>query len=861
MAIDLALSTGGQRQSRSSRSGTAQVAVGEVTEQRRDFSREQVRSGRDPRVGSAAGGLADALGSFFPGLIKEANARELAQIKKENAEEAIRIENAVREDRDGAREAIATKDFSKFIPNDEFRSREVLQNVFRSVTAQTLAHEDFENDLKLRIKDTAPSGDPDDTVETFLNEQLEGADEIFKQAYGQTISKLSQKEVADFRQSRLELHQLRAESTATELIKDEIANGVVPVTAEGLMAMRSKVIGFLPMNAPDKVMRADAIVDNTLITMAAGDGPGAAVALKLAAYPDPNRDGTSVMTRPATKDKYQAAVNKQIQARRRTKTLAAHEDLEGLEERLARVDENPDDNLSDIHAGVLAHLETHGDSEAYDTLRNNVRAAMKAKGSNVANYRMIARGQMPVLSTGQWNKQALGLWNGEGLAEMVKEGLTPEAAEVRVMQVLAQRGSGSTLMAHNSAVLLGGTDPEQLRQSYARIQALDLATDRKMEGLHLDGDATGVYHLMNSAAKSNPNDPEAPFKALEQFRTAMDAAADGGGDPAKHYESRVDRPGSKFATTKGKVGSMQLGSKAWDAFSQKELESDGFLARNTFGIIGGQSKPDFDELAPVAQDRIVRMVNIASFLLSTKSASDDEIMALTTELIRGEFGLELDLDGNKVVTIDQTPTVAVGADGSPLPGAAVDAVVLDRALETLQLPEHAALLMAMGGVGTIGQDPLTKQGQGLVVQSIANGFSQDVNLTPGRTMVMPFADLPPELPNTFFENVEADLLKDRLSLTIPLAPGPGENPRKYITDALFMYYNDVTKSWTLRYADTGATKMSLAELSAKNAAARAEDATMTDFDRATALRASVPANDPFKARAGLFPTPRAPPGV
>jgi GH24 family phage-related lysozyme (muramidase) len=814
MAIDLALSTGGERQSRTRRAEAQPVDTGEVTTRSRDFART-VSVVRPASVDMT--GLTNSLTSFFGGLIQNEQERELERQDNENKDEIARLEAEVRQDREGARLAIRTGDYTKFIPKDSLRRRRVIQQNFQRLVAQRMAADDFEGDLRAKIRATPMDGDPEDAIGAFLKDNLKGADPAFAQTYTRVISQLSKKEVSEFTEGRLELQQAKAERLSIETIQRDVGGGLVPPTVDGLIAMRSKITGALPMNAPEAVGRGDAIMDQTLISMAAG---GNALALKLAEMPDPMRDGTSVLSR--NPGKLEKAAQAFIKRKNDVATVQADNELEDFEERLAVIrlgQPREGDSLASLWADHIAHKQRHGDSNKADTIRDKIVEEMNKKGITAGSYKRIAKGLLPGVSDADWSKVAKSLWDGTAIPALMAEGLSEEAARNRAWQALGRRGSGKEARDANGAVLLGSTNAQEVSETFVKLMAVDRISDRPMKNFHLPENATDLYSTMLWAQKSGRD----PMQVRAQFLEALDAS-NGEGGPRSHFEQRLVSPGAGRGMDKGKTqgrgGVSEQAAKLWSEIDRQDLETAGLINRATGGLLGGTTLPAYDELPPVAQDRLESAINTASFMLSRSHVSVDEVRALAGEMVRGEFGLELSPEGKPSITLDQTPPLSLAPDGTPAPGDRVTMAVLERAKASLETPEAAAVVTAIGGHGGLTQDTLTRAGGGLAVRSMATGFPQDINLMPGSKMIIPISDIPPNMPAAFFEVVQKDEAKDTMLIRIPNAPEPGANNRVYLNDNLFMLYDDSRKGWTLRYADTGAPKMSMSELNEKNKAAR-----------------------------------------
>lgn len=811
MTIDISATTGGQRLSRSRRSRASDIDTGDVTVRSRDFPRASSVRGEGEARGQMA--VAQAIGSFFPVLSQAAaiaSEAELEDIRRENEEEVARLESEVRQDRAGAREAIRTGDFSKFIPDSEMRQRRTITTAFKIVSARSMAHEDADK-LRQKIQGTPLEGDPDSAVEDFLKANLKGADPFFAREYSREVARLAEKPLTDYRAARTELVQAQAERRGLELIRGQLAEGEIPTTVGGLSTMRRQMIGAIPTNAPDAVLRTDALVDNLLISLAA---KGDTRALTLAQLPDPDRDGTSILSRnPGKLDK---AISAWIKSKESVRSVEAHGDLEAFEDRLSLIEAGSPakgDSVPSLWVDLWTHRETHGDSTRWDTLRDKIAGKLQADGVERGTWARVAAGQIPTVSNDEWNPMAVKLWDGTAIPELMRHGLSEPVARNRAFQVLANRGSGKRLRDTNSSRLLGSQREEEVRATFTTLRAVDIASDRPLQGNHLSDDAANLYHFMNWAQRSGRD----PLAARAQYLAALDAN-EGQASPENHFEERLVRPGKGHNTVQGRGGVSKEARQLWRDLELPELSAPGFFSRITGGLISGD-KPDFDELPAVAQARLERAINIASFMLSTSNASVDQIRALAGDMVKGEFGLELDANGNPAVTLDQTPPIAIGPDGTPVAGARVTADTLDRAREALKSPEAALVMAAIGGSGGVTQDPLTRAGYGLAVRSMAKGFPEDVVLSPDSRFAIPLSELPDDLPlSRFLIEVARDEKEDTVMFRVPAAPSNHPDSltdRVHIADNLFFAF-DERRGWTLRYRDMGPERTTLAELSAQN---------------------------------------------
>ena len=800
MAIDLATGSGGQRTSRSGRSNAANLDTGQARVRSGTSQREVRVTGAGAIEGKAA--VANAVSAFFPALQEAARLdeeQEVRDIKVENADAVIALEAEVMKDREGAREAIRTGDYSKFIPDNEIARRRVIQNSFQSTVAKQMAHEDFDTRVKDIIKQTPLDQNPEDAVDEFLKTQTMGASSLFARDYAATIKNRSTKDIAQFRESRLTLQQAQAERQGVELVTTGITTGTTPLTVEGLDALRLQLIGGLPMNAADAVIRGGALFDNAIISMAASGSPAAIKMLEMA---DPNRDGTSVASR--NPGAYQKAVNSAIQNMESTASVQAHLELEGIEERLAlaKAGRGGDDTLQDMWADLQIHRETHGDSSDYDSLRDKFAVAFKEKGLLGGQMNRMFNGLLPQMSQAEWDKSAPAFWDGTAAAEFEAMGMSPGAAQARALEMLARRGSGKQMRDTNSSRLLNSTDASEVMEAYQTLRTLDKAGNLKLEGNHLSKEALSMYYLMNYATAAGMDPMQMRADHLKALELSPEA------DPRNHFEDRLRDPGDPKSARVGNAGVVAFAKEVWKDLDDENLEIEGLIFDH---------KPNFDSLSPAAQARISKAINLASFQLSGVTGDEGEISKLAQSMLRNQFGVELGPDLEERIAIDQTPEFAVNEQGTPVQGQKVTTEVAQRLKEDLESDKSAVVMSLIGAPGGVVQDQYTAQGMGLAVRTSEAGFPQEVRIAPNASFSVDADQIPQGALDSFFVESRDG---DTVTLKAPPPPGPNDPISKPITDTVSMLFNRETGAWEMRMMDKGATKMTLGELNKRNQASR-----------------------------------------
>ena len=801
MAIDTAFSTG-QRQSRSARSGSAQFETPRATERSRDFAQTHVAPGVDAQPNFGA--LNSALDGFFNKAVSAFEKDRAERQAQEDAEEIARIEAEVRSNRDGAREAIRTGDFSKFITptNRSARRQRAITNSFLQVAGAAAADEDFDRELNDAIRQTPPEGDPGQAIEAFLEKNTEGANPLFAQAYTRRAITRAQPAQRLWRKARLELTQVRAETSATALVTSDITNNVTSPTAEGIDKMRTTIIGSMPVNGPEAVMRADAIIDNEIIRLAAEGDP---LAMKLGTLPDPKRGGTSVFARNpgALERSVSAAITRASQ----TKTVAARKSLNGLEERLRMIEAGASkETVGDLWADTIKHGNSHGKDDApYKSFANKMAKAFGAQAAFRRIDAAVTAGSTPTANTQEWNKYASRAWGSLDTADPDKR--------TAIYRAIARRGSGNELKNHNSHRLTSG-NAEEAMETFQKLAVIDGADDLRMEDRHLTEGAADVYHLMRAAVVAGQNPMEWRDRFLEARNNDHEA------NPNTYFERQLVNAGSKTAKQNGVAGAMVLAKKVWDGMDSATLERTGWLV---------DTKQSFSQLPPAVQNQIKKMVNRSAFLLSGNTADPDTIATVAGSLLKGHFGLELDADGNEVTTVNQAPPVGVAADGTILPAKPFTKETAERARKSME--GMKPFLSLMGASGALRQDRLTAAGHGMAVTVGTDGVERDVLLVPSQRFEMPMDAALDQLVtmSPVVSIVSRDDKRKSVFMEVKAKPGPDDPKRIPLNDNLFMVYDDDRGGWTMRWADKGAPKKSLEELNAENKKRR--EASLSEANR------------------------------
>jgi hypothetical protein len=354
--------------------------------------------------------VGQALKSFWPvfDTVSDVATREgVRNATLENRDAITKLEANVRADRSGAREAARSGDFSKFIP-EGFQHRRVVVDTAQDVVGREAAYSAAE-DIKSTVRETGLDEDPAERAERFLAEELKGMSPRMALSFRETSARLVDKEVTDFRKSRLSLQQLQADVRSKKVVQDQIVNDHVPLTEDGLDKVRQQVIGSMPRTAPDAVLRADALVDDTIISMAA---QGNSKALRLLHVVYTKRGGTSIYDRNG--EAYEKAVASWITQQEKFQTVEALEDMQGLEGRFDNIEagQSEGDTLESLWVDVQSYGQSHGKHTRFRSLRAKLASKLDAEGIRIGNLDLIAQGKSINMSTAEWNKSAPKAYDG-----------------------------------------------------------------------------------------------------------------------------------------------------------------------------------------------------------------------------------------------------------------------------------------------------------------------------------------------------------------------------------------------------------------------------------------------------------------
>jgi GH24 family phage-related lysozyme (muramidase) len=816
MPIDLGQG-GGQRTSRSGRSAGANVATPQTRVTRTDTARVVSEPGGFAAA-DAGRAVAKSIGAFFPALDQFAQTEHLEEmeaIRVENGEEIARIENEVRTDPEGAREAAITGDYSKFIPDDEFRRRRVVGNMFKTMVAQQMANTDFDEGLQPALDDVPVDGNPDEVVAQFIKAQTQDADPIFAQTYGRTMARNAAKKVQQFKQKRLEQQQAMAESTASVMVAESLSKGQIPASAAGLDALQKQFIGALPMNSVDAFKRGMAGVDRAVIDLAASGKPGSKAALEMMRVPDAKRNGQSIES--LNKGAYEKAVKSYYAQSESFKSQEAIAEFEGVEDRLVRLGKglgDKGDSLSKIWSDTLNYKKKYGEDQGYEKLRNMMPKAGKSAAVEGSAVDAMFSGKIINASSADYNKIADKLGAFGYTDELIAKGMTKEQAVTAQVEALAKNGSSPTLRQVNSKKLMSSTDEQEVQGAYNIQKTMHASSSAKSASTHLDDDASRLFKAMAWAEDRKVD----PLLFRQQWLENQAGVQDS--DKTHFYRRLGQTDEDSKASKRAADGILE---KAWDQLDRPDLEFEGFLFKG---------KQDYDSLPQTIKDRMHVAINQASLMTAHMSnVSSADIAKLGMTYVSGQLSVSRKSDGSFFTAIDKTPTFAADGQGQMVAGKVITKETFERADAALTKPGNKTLAARLGTeTPGLTQDNLTTAGEGMGVTLDKGGVEAPVTVLPGETMALPKAEVDGSMGKFFSVTPGA---KGTVTIKAPPVPGPGEERRKYVSENYFFTFDDRQGVWNLRYGDIEEKRYkSLKDLSTANRAARKDG---IEFDRKEAV--------------------------
>lgn len=220
MAWDFTLSTG-NKTGASRRTSGAQFERGssKVNQTHTSQARTVMADvGNDPLIKAA-----HTMGDFFGQASAKETEAMIDKEKERNKEAIIEAQRRVLADPEGAAEAVRTGDYSKFIDDDELRSRKVVQEGFLTNAAEQAAQQAWEHEGQQFVANLPADANVDEAYQQWLAQRVEGTSPVYTDAFMAQGYKAGQKGITNFKNQRykhmVEQSTLKAQGLADQLFK------------------------------------------------------------------------------------------------------------------------------------------------------------------------------------------------------------------------------------------------------------------------------------------------------------------------------------------------------------------------------------------------------------------------------------------------------------------------------------------------------------------------------------------------------------------------------------------------------------------------------------------------------------------
>ena len=790
MPIDLGQG-GGQRPSRGARTPRPKRQAPTTRFTRTDTARVVDEPGGFAQAG-ALRAVGQSLSNFFPALDQfqqNDHIEQMHQIAAENTAEVQRIEAAVLQDPEAARDAYTSGDFSKFIPNDELRRRRVISNVFQTVVATSMADQDFEEGVLPALRDVPLDSDPHDVTLAFIKSQTQDADPIFAVAYGRRVALRAKKFEREFRKKRQEAMQAKAQRTSEVFIRDAMKNQDFPASPDGLLTMRKTVIGMQPVNAVNAVKIGFETTDTQLIQSAARGNTHAL--MMITNVKDPERDGLTI--RELNPTEYSKTLIA-YQAARRTANSKEHQDaFTELNERLTKTKigkgaegDTPDRLYNDLEA--LGNKFGRNERLYAGTLAKFAGVFKGAANTTIA-VGAIGRNGQPTGSAKDVRKMIEAAARHALTEPLIQAGFARDAEEAELKQdaFVGRAGSSKDMRDNSSRVLTGSDDYDAVEKMFKTIQARrSNSTNGAARNSHLSPSANMLQTAMEHAQETGQDKRAIWEKWKPQEGEVVEPNAARTAYARARDSSGLDRDeSSKFAQAK----------EAWDRMENSDLEVSGVIF---------DSIPDYDTGTSSAVKAMVQNEMDASAHLSRNDpgATLETIADLAIKSVRDRLGLASDPEGNQSVVISNAPAVGISPDSQIVPHTKITSGTLTRAREDMAAAGNEEVLALLGTdqVGVV-HDRDTGLGEGLAVtRRLEDGTVTSIHAAPGDQFNVDNKDL-----GQFTSFFNVTVLENGVAvMTVPSPPEAGQSKRIYLSKNTFFSFNDTLQRWSLRYGEDGA---------------------------------------------------------
>ncbi len=779
MAYDFTHATG-NRKSSSARTGGGRIDVGQTSVTRKDTPREIQGLEPDLQGSAALSGLAGALGDFFGQKADAEFAREVREEKVKNAEAIAEMRAKVATNREGARRALETGDFSEFVTDDELRERKVVQQSFTQIVAAEAALMDYDTDYKQAIRETPIEGDPRATIEDALRHNLQGADPIYAETYSNAVLKHVEGDITAWKKSRLTAMVMRAEASISVAAQQAIEKGEI-TDLKSYHTFLDMSMGSIPLPTPEADSRSRAIGEAMLLKMATQSGDPTAI--ELLSEPDDRHDGLSIATR--RKLDMPVLLEKARQARIAAQSFAAVKSMDDVEHgiQMALNGEKDAPTLDEILLKHREVVEAHGRdmrlNGRYKKLGNQIRTMRKGAMAQMNLVKHAVAGTYPKDVAGSEKAMTAALSSQSFIQEVAAEGgMTIQEAAGRVANMTANMRLNAAGKKNFTQRMLAD-DPVSQEETFRFLASVESAGGSARNYFSKDNDGDMAFALYTRLQES----PTMASTVINRWRAA--AEQDQGNDtkdPARYF--------NELQTADGKSQRGRGGARALVFDVLKQAHDDWFV-----------SDADVEQfVSPAVREDMMRRLNIIAYTFRNEPYNEDKLKADLQRSMQAMYTKRINgPDGETVLDFKHNPR---GFGKDPVTGMTVQLTqptIRDQETQTLQLNEdekYETFARVNGGEVHVTTDEWTADNMGLAVK---NAQGQQIEFLPGyKVPVDKDIAQDPMFANGGLFQFTATSDPDTFVMEVRGIPGETDLLSQPMDHMRAWQYNDRTGTWMLR---------------------------------------------------------------
>lgn len=598
---------------------------------------------------------------------------------------------AVEENRAKARIAASTGEgLDLFVP-PEHQTREGVMRRFQKHAGSVSAIE-AQDEIRQMVTDGAST----EELDKYFQEQTKGADPFFAKSFNSAGREFADKLVHARGQTERKAAAIKTREEAMGVARERLTSETFTPTNESVGALRGELAGMFMatgMNAVEAEFEANAVMDQNM-AMAAVENPSLT---KLLTRKDPARGDTSFEMRHP--NLYQQTLLQQSKFAMLPKTKEAIESARVLSDRLSTIGTPlaaEDDTLEALEADIAAYGQAHGQDANYYNMRKTLASKFGQEATNFAGLEWADANatRHPGMDDTDWDETSNQILN---LAQQKR-------ATNGHLSAVARSGYGTDGRQRLTAMIGNGGDDELFALQHAA--QLKKANPNAQMSDFFNGDTAEYASAVNDLVESGQ-------MGWEEARQAM--KSDTPGEIDGHYQNERLREPGRTGLRRARAGTT-MGMRGVNT-AMNEMHDN---------ITGGDGT-DFKNLPQDVRDLYARNLDLASFALRGKPASDEEIIGMATRLSENQVSHNLTADGIET-SLNNTGT----DEGFDDVEASQDRFMAERerfgAMDAL-VPSSAS------------QDHLTKLGFGMQLGDEQGAY----RVTPGKWVAFKPGEQPPGL--------------------------------------------------------------------------------------------------------------------